>query len=110
MNRALQLYREVENTIGGAHLASLSAAEADAAVHNALVDSQKLHPAFATAEGQYKTCRHLAELVLTQVLPAEDKACDIVRTMLRELLSTCLIRSILASLAPYNVNKVGHSV
>lgn len=106
LSSTLQLYRKAAGMIGADQLKSMTAADADAAIRVALSKSSSLHPAFSTPSGQYQTCRCLADAVLMQILPAEDRACPMLRSMLRELFATCLIRSILTSLAPYTINKV----
>ncbi|WIA09198.1 hypothetical protein OEZ85_008608 [Tetradesmus obliquus] len=106
----LQLYRTAADTLGPAALRALPAAEADAAIRNVLNKQHLLHPAFSTPDGQYQACKRLSEAVLVHIMPPEDRACPMMRAMLRELFATCLLRSTLASLAPYSINKLLLSV
>jgi hypothetical protein len=84
----------------------MPAAEADAAIRSVLTQQQLLHPAFSSPDGQYQACKRLSEAVLVHIVPPDDWACPMMRAMLRELFATCLLRSTLASLAPYSINKV----
>jgi hypothetical protein len=85
---------------------ALPAAEAEAAIREVLSRERLLHPAFSKPDGQYLACKRLSEAVLVHIMPPEDRACPMLRSMLRELFATCLLRSTLASLAPYSINKV----
>lgn len=102
----LQLYRSAVDAVGADALRSLPAAEADAAIRDVLSKARKLHPAFNRPDGQYRACKRLSEAVLAHLLPSEDRSCPMMRVMLRELFAACLLRSTLASLAPYSINKV----
>jgi hypothetical protein len=102
----LQLYRAAADILGPETLRALPAAEADAAIREVLSRERLLHPAFSKPDGQYLACKRLSVAVLVHIMPAEDRACPMMRAMLRELFATCLLRSTLASLAPYSINKV----
>lgn len=114
----LQLYRAAAAQLGPDLLRALPPAAADAAIRAALLapgaqqlagrraGSSSLHPAFSTPEGHYMQCRQLSEAVLRHLLAPEAHACRLVRTLTRELLATCVLRSCLLLVAPHNVHRV----
>lgn len=54
--------------------------------------------------------RHIAEGMVAFLLERHDHAKPIMRSVARELLSSCVLRSIMTFFCPYTVNKAGFTL
>ena len=65
-----------------------------------------VHAAFYSRDGHYRMIRRMAEGVVGLILNRDDVERPAIRSLSRELLSTCVLRSIIMFFTPYQANKV----
>ncbi|KXZ47595.1 hypothetical protein GPECTOR_34g754 [Gonium pectorale] len=90
--------------------ASASAAAAVAAARERLLAAGlrsvgALHPAFEEPDGHYRTLRDVGDALVGVLWPGDEMVCGRLRPLVRELLTTCVLRPAIMFATPHTVNR-----
>ena len=102
----LELYRATKMAVGVLKEGDLSLDKKDRAFQQEMKTDRTLHSAFYARDGHYRMIRRMAEGVVGIILSKEDIQRPLLRSLGRELVATCVLRSIIMLFTPYNANKV----
>eukprot|EP01025_Chloroclados_australasicus_P048611 TRINITY_DN5514_c0_g1_i1.p1 TRINITY_DN5514_c0_g1~~TRINITY_DN5514_c0_g1_i1.p1 ORF type:complete len:947 (-),score=87.85 TRINITY_DN5514_c0_g1_i1:589-3429(-) len=102
----LQIYREVRATIGENRLQAMKPPARERAMRQELLTEGNLHHALENRDSQYKYLSYLSDALLSQVLSWEDASSEIVTIVGRELLASCVLRPLVWTFSPYQLNKL----
>lgn len=78
----------------------------DRAFQQEMKTDRTLHAAFYSRDGHYRMIRRMSEGVISILLKREDVERPVLRSLVRELLGSCVLRGILLQFTPYTANKV----
>ncbi|XP_024533472.1 uncharacterized protein LOC9636552 [Selaginella moellendorffii] len=102
----LEVYRELQASIGADYLGTLSTEERDEKIKKSLASAKKLHPAVSSVEMEIQVLQRLMGGVLAIVLGPEEANCKIVRCFSRELLACAVMRQVMNLACPRIINEV----
>lgn len=106
----IDLFRQIQATIGVDVMGTLSSEERDERLKHHLLASKELHPALMSPECEYKFLQRLMGGVIAVVLRPRESQCPLVRCIARELL-TCLVMQPVMNLAsPVYINQLIESI
>ncbi|GMH39284.1 hypothetical protein BSKO_07182 [Bryopsis sp. KO-2023] len=102
----LEIFRATKESVGIRNKGDLKPSSIDRAFQQEMKTEGTLHVAFCTRDGHYRVVRRIAEGVISVVMSRDDLSRPYVKSLVRELFATCVLRPLLMFFTPYNANRL----